>query len=80
MVLRVVEVLMVQVPASSEMSICGVDTVAAFRSRKLTSRAWRNKVHQKNCQRIFTIFVCLNLKIKVETIILPVHTLRNSSY
>ena len=39
MVLRVVEVLMLQVPASSVMSIWGVDTVAAFLNRKLTSRA-----------------------------------------
>ena len=54
MVLRVVEVLMLQVPASSVMSIWGVDTVAAFLSRKLTSRAWNQKIiltnyrHQRN--------------------------------
>ena len=39
MVLRVVDVLMFHVPASSVMSIWGVDTVAAFLRRKLTSRA-----------------------------------------
>ena len=37
--LRVVLVLMVQTPPSSDTSMTGVETVAAFRSRKFTSRA-----------------------------------------
>jgi hypothetical protein len=37
--LRVVLVLMVQTPPSSDTSITGVDTVAAFLSRKFTSSA-----------------------------------------
>ena len=50
MVLRVVEVLMLQVPASSVMSIWGVDTVAAFLSRKLTSRACNQNIVLTKCQ------------------------------
>merc|ERR1719154_795214 len=42
MVLRVVDVLMVQTPPSSDTSITGVDTVDAFLKRKLTSSSLRS--------------------------------------
>merc|ERR1719318_1915016 len=38
---KVVEVLMVQAPPSSDISTVGVDTVAAFLSNMFTSRAFR---------------------------------------
>merc|ERR1719154_485723 len=41
-VLRVVDVLMVQTPPSSDTSITGVDTVAAFLNRKFTSNSLSN--------------------------------------
>ena len=40
MVLREVELLILQTPLSSEISQTGLETVAAFRSKMLTSRAW----------------------------------------
>ena len=39
MVLRVVAVVMVHVPSASVTSMVGVETVAALRRRKFTSRA-----------------------------------------
>ena len=48
--LRVVLVLMVQTPSASDTSITGVDTVAAFLSRRFTSNTYEqnsNKIDQE---------------------------------
>ena len=60
MVLSVVEVLMVQTPPSSVISQTGVETVAAFRSRKFTSSSCTGQTGLYNVVRpVFTFLLGL---------------------